>query len=107
MKRIAEWTARAREHSLAKRKTMVNDYIQTKVHNALYGAGDIETSNKRRNVFARAYLARRKAWTDPTWIDIYSDWLKSGGEEIGLDKLVTYACINYKPMSGHRGYITK
>ena len=86
---------------------MVNDYIQTKVHNALYNSGDTKTTDKRKNVFARAYLARRKAWTDPTWIDIYSDWLKSGGEDIGLGKLKTYACVNYRPLGNARGYITK
>ena len=86
---------------------MVNDYIQTKVMTALYGAGDVEKTKKRKDVFARAFIARRKAWSDPVWVSIYRDWLKSGGEDIGLGTLRTYACINYKTIkNGMMGTFT-
>ena len=76
---------------------MKDTYLSDKVHKALYGAGDYAISDKRKNVFARAYIARLKDWDAPEWTTIYKDWLLSGGDDIGLDKLRAYALYNYKP----------
>jgi len=89
---------------------MKTEYFSDKVHKALFASGDVETIDKRKNVFARAYLARQKDWSDPVWVGIYKDWLTSGGDDIGLKALRTLAVYDYAPPKGSRelqGYSIK
>ena len=90
---------------------MKNDYLRTKVHKAVYEADNQEQRDQRKQCLAKIYLNRHKSFQDAIWVDLYRDWLVSGGEELALSDLRTYAVFNYRNSEGQRssteGYATK
>ena len=90
---------------------MNGDYLKNKVHKAIYEADSYEESQARKQVLAKAYLNRHKPFTEEIWVDLYKDWILSGGEKFGLKQLRTYAAYNYRPLERRKnikgGYANK